>query len=239
MAKKYTRKELKQPDEFLTLSTKVWKWASDNRNAVITISIAVFVVFAGVLFFKSQLERSAQSATSALLKGLKVEEAPIIKDAKDKTADELSYASEKEKAEASIKAFTTVSKEHGGGVKNAALLMRANVHLKQGDYPKAIKDFQTFLSQMGASQPVLHKTALEGLSFAYEGKKEWDNALKTIEKLDQKGQARFNSLFHKARITLKKGNKTEAKKLYQEISTQAESMRLKEQAKQQLAILDK
>ena len=49
MAKrKYTRKQLRQPDEFISISMKVWEAVSDNASRVIVALLVAMVIVAGV-----------------------------------------------------------------------------------------------------------------------------------------------------------------------------------------------
>ena len=123
-------------------------------------------------------------------------------------------------------------------VGDLAVLMRAGIYFDQGKYDKAIGDYQSFLED--CDQAELRRTATEALAYAYEGLKQWDEALKTFERLadadaDEDRQALVR--YHKARLLGKQGKTDDAIKELEEIIKSAKSPALIERAGQQLAAL--
>lgn len=62
--RKIRRKDLRQPDEFIELTGRVWRWLGENRVAagvVVTVALTVVVGVSGVRYYLNR--RSTQAAT--------------------------------------------------------------------------------------------------------------------------------------------------------------------------------
>ena len=62
MAKKLSRKDLKEPDEFLSVTVRALKWINEQKVALIVGALAVVVVILGTLgwqWYKLSKEKAA------------------------------------------------------------------------------------------------------------------------------------------------------------------------------------
>jgi len=240
--KRYTRKQLKQPDEFITASMKAWEWVGQRIKGAIATVVVVLLVVGAVSLWRQRANRHAKVATEALGRGLEIYNQTVFPgaDKLPKREDGLPrFSTRKAKLEAAIKAFSKVIAAHqGGGVVYLAQLMRAGTYYDLGQYDKAGKDYEAYLSKVGTSQPRFRRTALEGLAYSYEARKAWDQALSTLAKLEKKGEQRFDALYHEGRVLAAKGDKTAAINRFKEIVDKATSRALVDQAGQRLAALN-
>lgn len=236
--KKYTRKELRQPDEFISFSNKAWKWAQENTKGLVAGAVVFLLIFGAVTLWRNVAEKRRVEATDKLAHAMEIYSQMVIPNAAKvaKTDDGIPrFSTRKEKLAATQAELTKVAKAGSGALQRSALLLRASTRIDQGQYADAVKDYQAVLER--EAHPELRRVALEGLVYAYEGQKSWAKALDATKKLPQKDEARFRALYHQARIMAAQGKKPEAKKLYKEIVDKAASRRLVDLAGQRMAML--
>lgn len=240
--KKYTRKQLRQPDEFITQTNKAWQWVSKNAKGVAVMTAVTLLIIGGVSLWRSHAEQKAQDATSQLDKAIEIQNQTVIPgaDKLPKRDDGVKrYSTQKAKLEAALKAYSKVIEAHGdSGTGLLSLVLRAGVYYDLGQYDKAAKDYEAFLQKTGTDQGRFRTAAIEGLTYTYEAQKKWDKALATLNKLEKKGQARYAALIHEARILASKGDTPGAIKRYKEIIDKASSRPLVDKAGQRLAALE-
>lgn len=247
MAKgKFTRKQLRQPDEFITFSNRAWLWLVVNATRVIVMAAVtvVLVVAAGVwMYFHHQKQ---EERTAALSHGLDIYSQLLFAGAEKGEVREAEspggvphFTTARDKASAAESAFTAVAdKDSTCEIGELALLMRANARFDLGKIDEAIADFVRYFDRVRDAESPFRMGALEGLVYAYEAKRDWGKALDTALKLPQEGEDRFVGLLHQARILAAKGDRKEAKQRYQQIIDKAESQELIDIAGQRLASLD-
>ena len=68
-----------------------------------------------------------------------------------------------------------------------SILYKGNIHLRLGEFEEAIKAYQSFL-QKGGGEKLYRSFALEGLGYAYEGKKDDEKALMTFQQIVEMGE---------------------------------------------------
>ena len=259
--KGYTRKQLKQPDEFIAFSQRAWTFARENRIAVIVGSAVTLLVVAGSSFWVSYSEDKAAAATLALTEGIErynriVLEAPAEPSDNnssndkgtnspegegDKADADAPYATNQERLAAAEKSFSETVDEYGkSGVGEISVLLRAGVRFDQGKYDDAISDYQLFLDQ--SDHPGLRRMAAAGLAYSYEASERWEEAKSAFRKLgqlegkDDQGDQLVN--YHVARLLAKQGKADEAIEQLRKIADDAKSIQLQEKANQQLAVLE-
>ncbi len=242
--RKYTRKQLKKPDDFISFSHKTWTWITAHTTQVIMMLAVAGVIIAGASVWTYFSESRAKDATRLLSRGIEIYEQPVIPslDELPKEDDGIPrFPTRPEKLKAAEKAYSDVLAEHGSHPVGAvALLMRAGVRYELGKYDGAIKDYQKYLeTEQHHGTTYFRTTALEGLTYAFEGRKMWDHALKTVAKMPKDGEGRFTILYHEARITKAKGDMKGARKRYKEIVEKAKpNSPVNKQAGQHLALLE-
>ena len=241
MAKrKYTRKQLKQPDKFLTTSDKAWNFIRDHTKQVMVMLGVAVVGIAAAWVWTAFAETRAQKATGKLTYAMAVYSKPVValKTALPKDEDGIPrYKTKAKKLEASAKELSKVVVGNSVGSLNViATLIRAGVHYDGGRYTEAIKDYQKALD--GTKNPHLQVIATEGLLYCYEGTKSLDKALEYVKKLPRDGDKQYHAMYHEARILAFKGQKVQAAKLFQQIMDKSGSDSLSERANERLALLE-
>lgn len=243
MARKYTRKQLKQPDEFITLAHRTWDWITDHATRVLAALVACVVVIALAWTWSYLSERKAQKRTTLLSKALDIDTSSLVPEGTVAAPTENGtprFATQKRKLDAAAKAFTDVVKRYASSEVGAlATLMRATVHYEQERYADAATDYEHYLEQDDRDDVLpFRDLAIEGLVRSYTGQKKWSEALRALAKLPREGDKRFTAMYLEAWVHAAKGDQAKAAKLFREIAARAGSSSVATRATQQLALLD-
>lgn len=237
--RKYTRKQLRQPDEFITLSMRAWELIRSHASRVIVMVVVAVLIISGVWIWTYFQESRASKATRTLTRAFDIyDQDLLVEDEKvdpKKIGDVPRFKTRKEKLSAAEKEFDKVISASGGALERMALLMRAGVRYDQGLYDKAIEDYQRFLKS--SDEQRFRTLATEGLAYAYEARKDWKNALETFRKLSSAGEAEWEKKFHEARILVKQGKSKDATKIFLQIIEKAKDRALVERSYNQLALV--
>ena len=174
MAKKVkkTRKELlNEPDEFITLSSRLIRLAIEYRTQItysLGIILALAIIFSGIRFFSIRSEKNA----SALL-GKSLNNYEALKDEKDPIEV---YQEVSEDFQIILKKYG--SKENG----KLARLIYANICYNAGKYKQAVELYQTSLKDF-EKYPMIQNQILSSLGYAYEKLEDLSSALSYFEKI--------------------------------------------------------
>jgi len=169
---KVTKKQLKEPDEFITLTQRAYIFVSDHaRKILFAVAAVVVVVAAGFLYQWWQRDKEAKAARdlSVVMAAFQRVSSPY------REASSQDYRS-------FLSKFDEVSTRYSGTPSGRlSLLYKASVHLRLKEFDEAIRTYQLFLEK-GEKEKVYHFFALEGLGYALEGKKEYEKALESYKK---------------------------------------------------------
>jgi tetratricopeptide (TPR) repeat protein len=246
VAKRYTRKELKRPDQFQTFWTRVYEFLKATARPIAIGAIATLVVIVGVAVYMQLSQKRHAASSKSLAYGLRVlnsENAPALEDPdapKEKPdSDVPQFKTDKERREAALSALDKTIAEWGSsGAGRDARLVRAGVLYDLGRYDEAIRDYQAFLEH--GPRGNLKALAHEDLGYVYEAKNELDKALAEYKLIAQAGDFyRDRSLYDQARILERKGDRQAAQKLYQEILDKTPMTPLRDDISNRLALLGK
>jgi len=168
-AKKITRKELlKEPDEFLTLSSRFLGWAARHRreiNYATSAVLALALLAAGYLYYANRQEAQAGALFGQALAKYDRLAADQPKAAREVSAD-----------------FRRVINEYGGTSNGRmAALVYANLCYQAGDFAQAAELYKASLERF-VDQPLIHFQILKSLGYTYEGLKEPAAALPYFER---------------------------------------------------------
>lgn len=240
MAKHYTRKQLKQPDEFISFSYKAWEFIKAHvMQVLVMIGVAVLIVAVAWLYTYLS-DSSGSKTTAAFTRAQKIYEQPILElsgAAPTENKDDIPrFKSQPEKLKAVAAELDKLVADASGEVDTLSLLLRASVRYEQGQYTDAINDYTAFLEQ--TDDPSLKALAQEGLAYAYEASGSLDKALDIVRKLPREGEARFKVQFQEARLLAVQGKTKDATALFTQILEQSKDSLLTEQASARLALLD-
>jgi tetratricopeptide (TPR) repeat protein len=208
--RKKTRKELlKEPDEFLTISSKLIKLAIEYKTHLsyaLGIILVLAVIISGIRFFSIRAENNA----SALL---------------DKSLTKYnSIKSEKQPdevyGEVSADFQFILNKYKGKESAKLARLIYANICYNAGKYKQAIELYKTALTDF-AKYPMIHHQILSNLGYAYEQEEDYSTAVGYFEKISSAPEPimRDEALYHLGRLYDKLGENEKSREAYNKILT--------------------
>lgn len=240
MAKrKYTRKQLRQPDEFISFWSRVVEVARDNApRVVVTILVAILIV-AGVWTWSYFSDARAARATEGFTKAFEIYNQAVfpMETKLPPTEDGIPrFKTHEAKLTAAEKEFSRAVQTSSGELKLVAQLMRASTRYGLGKHDEAIADYKAYLA--GGDVEQLRYSAREGIGYCYEAKKQWDKALETFRKLPRDGELKWQALYHEGRVLAAKGQKQEAIKVLKEVVEKSKSSAIQGRAGDQLALIE-
>jgi len=252
------KKELKQPDQFVSFWTRfsgqAGKFLSERRKPVLIGIGGLAGVVTATLIWGEFHERSAIRASQALAHVEKVATADLA--AADGTTPKDDgvphFKTDKERLEAALKDLDGfLAGDPHNPLHREAELQKAGLLLDLQRPDEAIPLYTELLSSR--LDKSLRFLAQEGLAYAYEAKGDLDQASAAFAKLgevaapgadDKAGEGakagfyRDRSLYHQARIAERKGNPAEATKLYKEVLEKTPQTPLREEITNRLAVLE-
>jgi tetratricopeptide (TPR) repeat protein len=173
--KKITKKQLKQPDEFLTFTDQAFHYVINHGKKFVIGGIVVLVVVLSIVLFRLWQDKKEGEANQKLTLALEAVEA-VISPAPQTAPAPATVQGALEKLDEIIKGFP---RTYAGRL---ALIYKGSLLLKTGQFDEAIQAYQTFLSKMGKER-AYGLLALDGLGFAYEGKKEYEKAIESYRQI--------------------------------------------------------
>jgi len=239
--KRLTRKQIKQPDEFLSFSYHAWEWIEAHLSRILAMVGAAVVLVAVAWTWSYFAQEAAKVHTLALTRAIDIYNQPVV----ELEAGEASvsddgiprFKTRRAKLQAAEKAFAAVAGE-GDGVGTVAMLLRAGTLLDQGEYGAAVKAYDTFIKKN--DDPRFEVLALEGLGYAHEAAKSYDQAIKAFRRIPpEDGQkVSYRAMYHEARILGKQGKKKEAVALFRKVMEGVGAGALADDAARQLALVE-
>ena len=185
--KKVTRKELlNKPDEFITFTAKMLKFASVYQTQLFFgfIIVVVFIVsIAGLMYYSNKAEKQASD-----LLGMMITKYEIIK---SKSGPEVAFQAVEKEAQLLLDEY---SSRKGGKL---ARVLFANICFNAGEIDKAIELYTKSLNSFDDNSAVKY-FGLSGLGYCYEQKNDYKTAVKYFQMIvagndnAMKGEALFN-----------------------------------------------
>ncbi len=189
MAKKIkiSRKQIKQPDEFITWSERVIEWAEENVwlvTGAVALVIVVFLLGQGAAYW---LSGRSDAPKRALAEAVEISNQPVSADEQVFPADlgGERFSSEKEKHDAAARVFAEVAREYKGTVEGGmATLYLARSRERAGDHDRAIENYNEFLkTPLAQKQEALKHSAYMGLARTRHLKGEYQEAQQYFDKV--------------------------------------------------------
>jgi tetratricopeptide (TPR) repeat protein len=204
--RKISKKKLKEPDEFITFTEKSILFLKGHLKTILSFAIIILIVIASLYFYfkwEESKEIKAQKRFNLAMKSYEI--ASSSND--DNSLKE--YKNALEKFNEIISKFPKTS------TGKLSILYKGNIHLKLGEFEEAIKSYQDFLKK-GVKEKLYRIFALEGLGFAYEGKKDFKNAIEAFNKIIEIGEPfeTAEAYLHLARCEERLGRSKEAVENY-------------------------
>jgi tetratricopeptide (TPR) repeat protein len=204
--KKATKKRLKEPDEFVTFTENAFLYITRHFRPIATGGIIVLVLLLSIYIFyrwEAKREEEAQQKFNLAVETYQMVSSP--------------------RREGSIKEYKNVlgkfdevlTKFPRTSAGKISFLYKGNIHLQLGEFEDAIKAYQAFLRKRGGEK-LCRLFALEGLGYAYEGKRDYEKALITFQKIVDVGESfeLANAYLNIGRCKEKLGKNKEALESY-------------------------
>ena len=155
---KVRRKDLIQPDQFISTTDILIAYCSKHKIKIISIIISLIVVVFSGLWIKYNQNKKSLDMESLYFK-VKQTKSSKESNSKDK-----------------IKQIGIILDEFSeGSQKQRALLVLADEYFNDANYDKAILFYQDILN--GSRSPLHHHLAKMGIAFSLEGKKDYKSAI--------------------------------------------------------------
>jgi hypothetical protein len=244
VARNIDRKELKNPDQFVTFWGRVGAYLSAHRVAVLGGVAALLLVGFGSWGVSSLMARKAADNSLAFSRIEKIANAELLPEKGEpaKKDDGLPhFKTEEARLEAALKEVDAFLSAHGSSnLKDEALLLKARYLLALGKTSEALAIYK---DQLGGVDARFRFLAREGLGYAQEASGQIEDAIATFTMLADDAQNaggfyRDRALFHKARLLQQKGSGKDAEKLLHEILEKTPTTPLREEINDRLATLE-
>jgi tetratricopeptide (TPR) repeat protein len=246
VAKKLTKKALKQPDQFIgfwqRMSMSAGEFASKNAKAlVIGISTLATVVVGSVVITQISETRGAR-ASAALDRVQRIASAELVVGGAAPKQDGVPhFATEKERMEAALKELDAQFPSGRSPLYPEASLVRGSLLLGLERADEAATLYQKLLD--GKLDARLRFLAREGLGYAHERKGKLQEAGAVFAKLgdDAAGMGGFykdRARYHAARLAEMQGNPAEAMRIYREVLDKNPTTSLRDEITNRLALLE-
>jgi tetratricopeptide (TPR) repeat protein len=246
VAKKLTKKALKQPDQFIgfwqRMSMSAGEFASKNAKAlVIGISTLATVVVGSVVITQISETRGAR-ASAALDRVQRIASAELVVGGAAPKQDGVPhFATEKERMEAALKELDAQFPSGRSPLYPEASLVRGSLLLGLERADEAATLYQKLLDDKLDAR--LRFLAREGLGYAHERKGKLQEAGAVFAKLgdDAAGMGGFykdRARYHAARLAEMQGNPAEAMRIYREVLDKNPTTSLRDEITNRLALLE-
>lgn len=181
--KRITRKEIKQPDEFITFSARAIEFALAHRREII-IGVASVLALCLLIWAVSAYSNKKEAQASRLLAQAQALLQPISPEAQAGQSVPAEGQADPEKAAQALVLLQDVAENYkrteAGKVAQILLGQR---YYEEGNYDAAIDTYGAFLKK--AKKPELKAMAREGLAYAHEAKDDFSQAAICYEKLSK------------------------------------------------------
>jgi len=206
MKKKITKKKLKEPDEFVSVTEKAFLFLTHHIKSIAAGGIVVLIILLSVFFYQRWEKKNEEEAYQKF--SLAVEIYQMV----SSPSREGSPSEYKNVLEKFDEVITKFSRTFPG---KTSFLYKGNIHLRLGEFEEATKSYQNFLQKAG-KRKLYRLFAMEGLGYAYEGKKDYEKALQAYQKILEEGEnfQLANAYLNMGRCYEKLGKKKEALENY-------------------------
>ena len=244
--KKLTKKELKQPDQFVGFwqiaSVRLGQFAARNAKVLVVGISAIATVAVGMVVMSTLAEGRAARASEALERVQRIAAADLAPAGSPLKTDNIPrFPTEKERVEGALAALDGHFKSGRGPLADEAALVRGGLFLDLGRADEAQATYEKLLADRLDAR--LRFLAHEGLGYALERKGKLPEAQATFAKLGTDASSlgdfyKDRARFHEARLAELQGNPAEATRIYHEVLEKHPTTSLREEISGRLALLE-
>jgi len=204
--KKIIKKKLQEPDEFISFTDHAFRFISRHYKRIITGAVILGVLVAAFFLYQKWEENREAKAYQSFRSAVETYQTLVF------PYREAPPAEVKRLIETFDGVIAKFPRTSSGRL---ALLYKGNLHLKAEEWDEAIKAFESFLQKAGKER-LYRLFAMEGLGYAYEGKKEYEKAADAYGKMLETGEGLqvANAHLGRGRCYEKLGKKKEALESY-------------------------
>lgn len=177
--KKISKKKLKEPDEFVSVAEKAFLFITHHIKSIAAGGIVVFIILVSLFFYQRWEKRNEEEAYQKF--SLAVDIYQMV----SSPYREGSLSENKNVLEKFNEVITKFPRTSSG---KFSFLYMGNIHLRLSEFEEATKSYQTFLQKAG-KEKFYRIFAMEGLGYAYEGKKDYEKALQAYQKILEEGES--------------------------------------------------
>ncbi len=175
--KKISKKKLKDPDEFLSLTARGYLFASHHLKHLVAGGILVLIIVLSAFLYQGW-KRGKEAEANQRFRLAADNYQLVSSSSKEDSAPE--YKNVLEKLDEVIKTFP------GTSAGEISLLYKGNILLQLNQFEEATKSYQAFLEKAGKNK-LYRLFAMEGLGYSFEGKKDYEKAIQAYQKIVQEG----------------------------------------------------
>jgi tetratricopeptide (TPR) repeat protein len=176
--KRITKKQLREPDEFITLTERAIHFVGEHGKKMIAGGILLLVIIVSILFYQMWERRKDEEAARAYGVASEMYEKGIAqaREGTSQNDQEIMAKFDEVAAKFPRTLFGKLSLIYGG-----------NIRLRRGEYDEAIKAYNAFIENAG-KQELYKYFAWDGLGHAYEGKKDYGKAIEAYQRILEVGK---------------------------------------------------
>jgi tetratricopeptide (TPR) repeat protein len=170
--KKIIKKKLKKPDEFISFTEKAFIFITHHSKPIATGGTIVLILLLSFFLYQRwerENEENAYQMFSSALETYQTTSVPYQEESLQ------NYRNVLEKFNEVVTKFPSTLSGR------LSMLYKGNLCLRLGEFEEAIKAYETFLQKAG-KEKLYRSFAMEGLGYAYEGKKEYEKAINAYQK---------------------------------------------------------
>jgi tetratricopeptide (TPR) repeat protein len=177
--KKIIKKKLKQPDEFITLTERTYLFATRHSKSMAAGAGLVVVILLFIFLVQRWEAKNADEADllfNSAVRTYQMVSSPY------REGSPQDYKAVLERFDEVDKRFP---KTPSGKL---AVLYKGNIHLRLGEFDEAIKAYDSYIGKAG-KENIYRTFAVEGLGYAYEGKRDYEKAVLAYQKVVVLGES--------------------------------------------------
>jgi tetratricopeptide (TPR) repeat protein len=177
--KKIIRKKLREPDEFISVTERAYLFISHRSKSIAVGGMVVLILLLAIFLFQRWGEKKEENAYQMF--SLAAEAYQSVSNP-NREASLQEYKNVLEKFNEVITKFPRTSSG------KLSILYKGNIHLQLNEFDEAAKAYESFLQKAG-KEKLYRSFAMEGLGYAYEGKKDYEKAVNAFQKNIELGES--------------------------------------------------